>query len=552
MDISDDCFHVLEEKQDSPVVSHEEIAPSADENLTIATDSALTAFSQELSQIPSIEAQITFSLEQMEKALENNANLKLFWSIRKHCLPLFQQVENSGQRADLWSRYIDLTKEGRRVRSLQDEEGAFVIGQIELAISCLENDVANFVNEDPISVQQEELPACLEIQTLEKRREFYQKLHLSLVWLSNFSTRIIDLRKELMNVGMRMRLKSKFFQRLSALGNQVFPKRKELIEQVSAAFAEDVECFVAKYFSHNNKNSLKRFVFFLRKEIKNLQQAAKYLAISSDIFSSTRLQLSKCWDQLKGLEKEIRQEQSRLKVVSTENSKEVRERLSQLSQLLEEGKDLVKLRKELDGISKRMRSLDLTHEDVVALKGELQGVFDKLKEKQEVEDKRLQEQAARNRQIQQEAIKELNEKIEAFSEKCLSGNITNESRSEWGELKHKLTKATYLTASEKFPLENRLNAILQYIISFLEEQLLSSAHADEKLVHMRQVLAQRQERRKELKHKLEYDKKLLGSSGLDFDLAMQYSALVEQDKRALEELDEAIVELKQQIQQLSS
>ena len=445
-----------------------------------------------------------------------------------------------------------MTKEGRRVRSLQDEEGAFVIGQIELAISCLENDVANFVNEDPISVQQEELPACLEIQTLEKRREFYQKLHLSLVWLSNFSTRIIDLRKELMNVGMRMRLKSKFFQRLSALGNQVFPKRKELIEQVSAAFAEDVECFVAKYFSHNNKNSLKRFVFFLRKEIKNLQQAAKYLAISSDIFSSTRLQLSKCWDQLKGLEKEIRQEQSRLKVVSTENSKEVRERLSQLSQLLEEGKDLVKLRKELDGISKRMRSLDLTHEDVVALKGELQGVFDKLKEKQEIEDKRLQEQAARNRQIQQEAIKELNEKIEAFSEKCLSGNITNESRSEWGELKHKLTKATYLTASEKFPLENRLNAILQYIISFLEEQLLSSAHADEKLVHMRQVLAQRQERRKELKHKLEYDKKLLGSSGLDFDLAMQYSALVEQDKRALEELDEAIVELKQQIQQLSS
>lgn len=293
-------------------------------------------------------------------------------------------------------------------------------------------------------------------------------------------------------------------------------------------------------------------MFFLRKEIKNLQQAAKYLAISSDIFSSTRLQLSKCWDQLKGLEKEIRQEQSRLKVVSTENSKEVRERLSQLSQLLEEGKDLVKLRKELDGISKRMRSLDLTHEDVVALKGELQGVFDKLKEKQEIEDKRLQEQAARNRQIQQEAIKELNEKIEAFSEKCLSGNITNESRSEWGELKHKLTKATYLTASEKFPLENRLNAILQYIISFLEEQLLSSAHADEKLVHMRQVLAQRQERRKELKHKLEYDKKLLGSSGLDFDLAMQYSALVEQDKRALEELDEAIVELKQQIQQLSS
>ncbi|AHK63484.1 hypothetical protein M832_06210 [Chlamydia avium 10DC88] len=286
--------------------------------------------------------------------------------------------------------------------------------------------------------------------------------------------------------------------------------------------------------------------------MKNLQQAAKYLAISSEVFSSTRLHLSKCWDQLKGLEKEIRQEQSRLKTASIENSKEIREQLSQLVQFLEEGRDLSKLRKELDMVSKRMRSLDLTHEDVVALKAELQDLFDKIKEKQEIEDKRLQEQAIRNKQIQQEAIKELTEKIEAFSKKCFSGNVTSESHSEWKELKNMLNKANFLTASEKFPLENQLNIVLQHIISFLEEQLLSTSGSDEKLANMRQILAQRQERRKELKYKLEQDKKLLGSSGLDFDCAMQYSELVEQDKRALEELDEAILELKQKIQQLSS
>ena len=66
---------------------------------------------------------------------------------------------------------------------------------------------------------------------------------------------------------------------------------------------------------------------------------------------------------------------------------------------------------------------------------------------------------------------------------------------------------------------------------------------------MRQVLEQRVLRRKELKAKLECDKKLLGGSGLDFDRALQYSAMVEEDRRALEELDVAIVDLKKQIQQ---
>lgn len=552
MDISDDSFPVSETKQSSLTAPHEEITPSVDENPAIVADNAFAAFLQEFSQIASIEVQIAFSLAQMEKALGDRPNLRLFWNVRKHCLPLFQQVENLGKRADLWNRYIDLTKEGRHAKSLQDEEGTFVVGQIELAISCLEKDILQFLNGDPVSAQKEELPAFLDIQTLESHREFYKKLHFSLVWLSNFSTRIIDLRKELMNVGMRMRLKSKFFQRLSTLGNQVFPKRKELIEQVSAVFAEDVASFVAKYFSSNNKNSLKRFVFFLRKEIKNLQQAAKYLAISSHVFSSTRLQLSKCWDQLKGLEKEIRQEQSRLKTVSVENSKEVREQLSQIDQLIEGSKDLLKLRKELDAVSKRMRSLDLTHEDVVALKAEWQGISNKLREKQEIEDKRIQEQSARQKQIQQEAAKELTEKITVFSEGCLSGNITSESQVEWQELKNLLTKANFLTDSEKLSLDARLNTVLQHIVSFLEEQLLSTSNADEKLMNMRQVLTQRLERRKELKQKLEKDKKLLGSSGLDFDCAMQYSALVENDKRALEELDEAILDLKEKIQQLSS
>ncbi|WP_348663188.1 hypothetical protein [Chlamydia vaughanii] len=553
MDTSDNSFHSSEAKQGSIVVSSEEFPSKVDEASHAAmTNESFTIFTHELSVFSSVEEQVAFSLEQMEQSLRNNqgANLKLFWAIRKHCLPLFHQVENVGKRAEFWRRYIDLTKEGRHIKSLQDEEGTFVVGQIELAISCLEQDITGFLNGTHALTVQEEQSIFLETQTLEKRKAFYKELHASLIWLSSFSSRIIDLRKELMNVGMRMRLKSKFFQRLSSLGNQVFPKRKELIEKVSEAFSEDVDSFVAKYFSRADKDALKRSVFFLRKEIKNLQQAAKCLAVSSTVFSDTRLQLSKCWDQLKGLEKEIRQEQSRLRVTSAENSKDVREQLVQIAQLLEENGDLFKIRKELDLAAKRMRALDLVHDDVIALKAELQALFEKLREQQEISDQLYQEQQARERQIRQEAVKELTQKITLFSEKCLSGDITPESRSEWQELKESLTKAAFLSASERISLDNRLNLTLQHMAAFFEEQLLSSPDSREKLTNMRQVLSQRQERRKELKSKLEQDKKLFGSSGLDFDRAMQYSALVEEDKRALEELDQGILELKRQIQQL--
>ncbi|AFS19924.1 myosin heavy chain domain protein [Chlamydia psittaci CP3] len=263
------------------------------------------------------------------------------------------------------------------------------------------------------------------------------------------------------------------------------------------------------------------------------------------------MKLSKCWDQLKGLEKEIRQEQSRLRVASAENSKDVREQLAGIAQVLEEGGDLFRIRKDLDAAAKRIRSLDLIHDDVVALKAELQVLFEKLKEKQDAAEQVYQEQLARDKQIRQEAIKELTEKIKLFSERCTSGDIHSETRSEWQELKESLTKAAFLSASERISLDNRLNLTLQHITAYFEEQLLSSPDSREKLTNMRQVLSQRQERRKELKDKLEQDKKLLGSSGLDFDRAMQYSALVEEDKRALEELDQSILDLKRQIQQLT-
>ncbi|WP_042280494.1 hypothetical protein [Chlamydia pecorum] len=547
MDTSDNSFSSEQTRQGQGVLT--ESGERCMRGNKIASENALAVFLEELTKIPSSEEQITFSLDRMEEALNDatDANLRLFWAIRKHCLPLFHQEKDAGKKAESWNRYLELTKEGRRIKALADGDGAFVTDQIELAISCLEKDVNTAlqnVNSDDVDA------VFLETQALEKHREFYKTQHATLVWLSSFSTKIVALRKELMNVGMRMKLKSEFFQRLSVLGNQVFPLRKELIEKVSGVFHEDVNAFISRYFAKADKAALKRSVFFLRKEIKNLQNVAKKLFVSSNIFSETRLKLGQCWDQLKGLEKEIRQEQGRLRAASVENSKEVRGLLEAAEKIVEEEEDLIKVRKHLEGIAKRIRALDLVHDDVVALKAELQVLFDRLHVKQEAAEQIYQERLLKESQAKQEAIQTMSSRIVEFSQACEAGNITSSSKEEWQELKEALAKMNYIPLPEKISLDNQLNQALTMITNFFEERLLSSSDSREKLENMRQVLSQRLERRKELKEKLEKDKKLLGSSGLDFDRAMQYSSLVEEDKQALEELDQSILMLKKQIQQM--
>ncbi|WP_010232758.1 hypothetical protein [Chlamydia muridarum] len=513
---------------------------------------SMDTFEHMVAERGSVEEKIVFALEQMESLLRNadqSSDLKLFWSVRKFCLPLFQQMGDPVQRASLWGRYTELTREGRHLKILQDEEGAFLVGQIELAISCLESDVNDFF----VKTEKEEIAkedrAALEIQSLAAHKDFYLSTHADLRWLGSFSSQIINLRKELMNMSMRMRLKSQFFQKLSVLGNKVFPHRKELTEQVSELFAQDVEAFVEKYFSKASRESLKKTVFFLRKEIKRLQQAAKYLAISSSVFSSTRLRLSQCWDQLKGLEKEIRQEQSRLAAASAENVKKVQGRLDQVEALLQENEEVQKIRKEIEEISKHIRGLSLVHDDVVLVKSRIQTLLGQIRERESVAEKEKKEQQAKAEQARAEAIQALEDEVHAFCELCKEGELPEGAKDRCQDLKEAVRKMSYLPYAKKVALDNQVNAAQRTVLERLEEQMLSCPDTKEKVLNMRQVLEQRVLRRKELKAKLECDKKLLGGSGLDFDRALQYSAMVEEDRRALEELDVAIVDLKKQIQQ---
>ena len=85
---------------------------------------------------------ITFMREALAQPV--SPNFKGFWDVRKICLPLFKESLAAQARAELWAEYIELTREGRRLKDLLDEETAFAVEQIDLAIGALEDEVKGY------------------------------------------------------------------------------------------------------------------------------------------------------------------------------------------------------------------------------------------------------------------------------------------------------------------------------------------------------------------------------------------------------------------------
>ncbi len=249
----------------------------------------------------SVDAKVRFCLEGMEKALEEKKapRFREFWQMRQRCLPLFKEAMPPKLRAQLWSRYIELATESKRLKEIVDEESAFLVEQIELALQALERDVG---------LQQYPPDRDLGVNNLamKGRGEAYCSLQGELRGLSAYAARIQALRKEVLGIEMRIRAKNQLLSRLSLCGDQVFPKRKEGIHTLSSWFLEDVSVFIETHFHQEEIRSLPFYA--LREEIKALQAVAKVLMLDAPAFTQSRLQLSACWDQLKEKGRQIKKQ----------------------------------------------------------------------------------------------------------------------------------------------------------------------------------------------------------------------------------------------------
>ncbi|MCE2983503.1 MAG: hypothetical protein LW832_08050, partial [Parachlamydia sp.] len=344
------------EKEEMNELESQEESPQALKEKKESFSPQFVEFHKAFQEQTNSDQKLQLAIDFMEQSLAQGStpHFRSFWEARRLALSLFKEAISPPVRAQAWNKYSDLSKEARRLKELLDEQSAFAVEQIEIAIKALENDITQFEEQ----AEKTSLPADIPFpHALKKSLVEYQDLQKKLNVLNVQASRINGLRKELIKTDMRVRQKNKFFQRLSTAGDAVFPQRKELIKQISQLFIEDVNQFVLDYFE---ESSSQESLYILREEIKALQGLAKVLTLNTQAFTQTRARLSECWDKLKHLEKERKKEWAHKKVIYKENTDQIQNLIVESKKFVEsEEYSFEEANKRLHEISSMMREIEI-------------------------------------------------------------------------------------------------------------------------------------------------------------------------------------------------
>ncbi|MEC7840476.1 MAG: hypothetical protein VX777_10600 [Chlamydiota bacterium] len=504
-------------------------------------------FKKVLDATSDFDEKLKLSIEKMEAFLSQGGTpqFKYFWEIRRLCLDFFKENISPAVRATYWPKYSELSKEARRLKEIFDEQSAFAVEQINMAIDALEADLDHF--EDRLQ-NQDNIDFQFESQFLEKKIPEYNDFQKRLNLLNAHASRVNTLRKELMKVDMRIKQKNKFFQRLSEAGDKIFPLRKDLIKKVSDQFIQDIERFISTFFTDEESRET---VFFLRQEIKSLQGIAKVLTLNTISFTTTRLKLSECWDKLKVVDKERKKERAEKREVFKQNKEEVHQKIVEFTEKFNsEQLSTGASEKMLNEIQTFMRKIELGRDEVKTLREEMAEarklVTDKMKAEEEV---RLKEEKEKLR-VKKEKVDGIRAKISDLISEA-SELTADEVENKRSEIQVDMAEFASLSTREKNELERPLRSLNDVIDAKKEEALLNLSEDDQEVLqNLREVLKQRKKRRKEVKEQYDTLRKAAGGSGLDIEKAMLHHEQVNAEKERLDSADDGILEIETKIAEI--
>lgn len=532
--------------------SEDQNASPESEKIEKKTNSYLDALKAEIEALPDPDAKLQKAMDFMEASLAQSGtpHFKSFWEARTLCLELFKENISPGLRSQLWAKYSELSKEARRLKEILDEQSSFAAEQIEIAIKALESDLDNFQQ------QIDALPAIefpAPCQALESHLPMYQRYQQELNLLNAQASRINALRKELIKTDMRVRVKNKFFQRLSQIGDKVFPKRKELIRDVSNQFIQDIDQFIEDHFT---TEKFDQSIFFLREEIKALQGIAKILTLNTHSFTHTRMRLSECWDKIKVFEKERKKVRAQQKAVFKQNVDLVKVKIEEFEKTFSSGQiSILDGQKQLDDIAAFMRTVELGRDELKFLREQLAMARKPILDKIKADEAERQHQDQERQRSKRKKIVEIKEQIESALNTIGSEDI-EKLAADRDSLLEKINEAGF-SKTDKQELE-RLhkefrNALADAITERKEKALMSlSDDRRQDIEQLREVLEQRKARRNEIKTQLESFRKASGASGLDFQQAMEYNAQINTEKERLEKINHGIKEIEDKLEELES
>lgn len=501
-------------------------------------------FTEKLNAFTTPEEKIAFGLQFMRSSIsqEGSPRFREFWEGRRLILPFFKENLNSAIRSNLWNEYVELTVEARRLKEILEEQSAFAMEQIDLAITAIEKDLSSF---EELLKSSGEI-AFPESETIRQKSANYNKIQRELNLLNTLASRLNALRKEIIKTDMRIRFKTKFFKRLSELGDHIFPKRKQLIESISTEFEKDVNQFIQQYFKGSEIVGAPYFA--IREEIKALQSMAKVFTLNSGVFTRTRLALSECWDKVKVLEKEHKKEVLEKRQASSEQREALQAKIDALKSKAAE-MSVNDLNREIEMISDEMKGVALQREDVKHLREELYRLREPQRAAQEQKAKELLEVEKEKLRLKKEQIANLKDRISSLLKEGAQLELAELSE-KTASVEIELAKLE-ISKMEKQQLERSLRPLKDLIADKKEHSLLNLSEDEKKVLeNLKVVLHQRIKRRQEIKDQVEIYRKALGGSSLDFERAMHYQELLEQERERLEKATAAIEEIEQKIAEL--
>ena len=509
---------------------------------------ALKELIARLEKLSTGEEKVQSCLEFMQAALVYKApRFKDYWEVKRICLPLFKDVQVPQSRSLLWSKYIEISTEARHLKDILDEQASFAMEQIDLAIKAVEADLQSY-KESLANINQWTLPQ--DCQFLQSKKEVYETLQRELNLLNNFAARVNSLRKEVIRTEMRIRFKNKFFERLSLAGDAVFPRRKDLVKQISMSFTADIGEF--SNYAASEEGQQQTPIFELREEIKALQQLAKELTLDTQTFNETRLQLSTSWDLLKEKDKERKKEMSEKQSAFKKNVDLILDKIKPFAErCLSPTITIEEATKQSNDILTFMKQVELGRDEVRFLKEEVS------KAKLPVVERMRKEHEGREKELE-EAQKQKRDKIEDFKKRLSAAqeNIAEHSVEQLLLLKDELHKQLTLlptTQAERELLEHALKEFRDHI-NDKKEKAIASLSLEERnsLEHLKLRLEDWNLQKQEIRKQLDVYRTALASSGFDFEKAMYYRGLFDTEKARLEKANTAIEEIEEKIEELEN
>lgn len=507
----------------------------------------MIAFKETFDAEANLEKRLQITLDFMKESLSQGGSPRFrdFWDAKHLALALFKESLNPVARSHLWSQYTELISEAQRLKEILDEQASFAIEQIELAIDAIIKDLSAY--EEGIK-QSPDLIFPDKCSSVEGKEASYAIKQKEIHFLNKLATRLNSLRKEVIQTEMRIRHKNKILSDISALGDQILPKRKELIKSISDAFLSDVGMFVNEHFTLESK-TLKESekpspVYALRSEIKALQAVAKLISLNSFSFKESRTLLSDCWEILREQEKENKKEDSEKKEIFEENAKKISELLDGFEKkVTEETLASPQINTEMDAIISEMKNVELGRVEVKSLKDRLFSI-------KKIALSKIQEQKQQIIELEMQKEKEIKDQIAKLFERLSTALDASDETSleDLLEMKETLSEERSplsLSSSDEDGLAQLFQQLDFEIISKREKEITQIADEEEKFAQLDELIEELEELREKVKEKQESFRKLVGKSGLDFEAAMTYREYLDTQRTLLSSIDHDIKRLEE-------